>query len=79
MNSQEVLMHMRAGREYGKESTCGQKNQYHSEELANKLAAKMTAKHKGEKLLEAYPCYWCLLWHIGRAMTEEEQNTFKGQ
>lgn len=67
-------MHLKAGRAYGVEATCGKKIDYGSEESADKAAAAMTRKTGRE--LEAYPCDFCDGWHVGRAMAEEERSTF---
>jgi len=69
------MMHLAAGFAYGKDATCGTKVDYKSEPSADKAAAAMSAK--GSKTLEAYPCFWCHGWHIGRAMTTEEQERFR--
>ena len=50
----------------GKESTCGKKIDYKSRTSAEKAATKMSIKYGQEK--EAYPCIWCIGWHIGRKM-----------
>lgn len=65
-------MHLIAGAVYGRGHTChnGQKVDYKSEASAVKAAAKMKAKSNRD--LEAYPCFWCSGWHIGREMTQEE-------
>lgn len=67
-------LHLVAGRAYGREATCGKKVDYKSEESADRAAQSMM--RKGSKDLEAYPCYWCQGWHIGRAMTDEERGRF---
>ena len=72
MTSEEYEWHLAAGRIYGREATCGSKVDYGSEYRAVDVAEKMTAKHEGRKVLEAYPCAWCSGWHVGRAMTEPE-------
>lgn len=76
MERDEVAMHQRAGRAYGRSNTCrdGEKQDYKSEETATAIAVKMTAKFGKE--MEAYPCVWCEGWHIGRAMTAEEREHF---
>jgi hypothetical protein len=72
MNEETRAMHLAAGKAYGRGATCGVKVDYTNETSADKAAAAMTAKNAGTKVLEAYPCYWCCGWHIGRAMTEPE-------
>lgn len=74
MQQQELNMHLRAGQFFGELPTCGVKIDYKSEESANRSAQKMSAKNN--RKLEAYPCYWCGGWHIGRAMTEKEREIF---
>lgn len=67
-------MHLRAGRFFGELPTCGEKIDYGSEGTAAKAAEKLSARNNSEK--EAYPCYWCDGWHIGRKMTEKERRIF---
>lgn len=79
MTPEDFEMHLRAGATYGRESTCGIKIDYASEQTASKAALAMTARQKKlgyERPLEAYPCTWCSGWHIGREMTEEERIRF---
>lgn len=68
-------MHKRAALFYGRESSCGTKIKY-SEDSAVKAAESMSRKYAGTKVLEAYPCPWCERWHVGRQMTEDEQQSF---
>jgi len=77
MDDIEKALHLKAGYVYGKNATCGKKIDYQSEATAQKAAEAMTNKRKDNKQLEAYPCYWCKGWHIGRAMTEEERNALQ--
>lgn len=65
-------MHIAAGRLAGKESTCGKKIAYGSEESARKAAASMNAKPSTRSVLEEYPCAFCDRWHVGRKMSIEE-------
>ena len=52
---------------------CGKKIDYKSEESATRAALSMNAKQReGYHELEAYPCFYCNGWHIGRKMPEEE-------
>ncbi len=78
MSVEETEIHLRAGRTYGRDATCGPvekpKVNYHNEASAVKAARIMTEKHA--KDMEAYPCAWCDGWHIGRAMTQEEWAEF---
>jgi hypothetical protein len=76
MDAVIVAMHLAAGREYGREATCGTKVKYGSEETAIFVAANMTIKFN--RSMEGYPCFWCDDWHIGREMTPEECEQFMG-
>jgi hypothetical protein len=64
-------LHLIAGEKAGKEKTCGSKIKY-SEASAVKAAAKMNTKPTTRKELEAYPCFFCGQWHVGRKMSKEE-------
>jgi hypothetical protein len=77
MDEETRAMHLAAGKAYGRGATCGAKVDYTSEDTAQQAAAAMTAKRSDDKTLEAYPCYWCCGWHIGRAMTEPEMARFR--
>jgi hypothetical protein len=74
MDDAVTRMHLRAGEAYGRGPTCGNKIKYGHEETAVKAASKLTITYT--KPLEAYPCFFCQSWHIGRAMTEEERVKF---
>jgi hypothetical protein len=76
MDDSTMAMHLAAGRAYGEEATCGRKVNYKTEASADRGAAAMTAKRTDGKVLEAYPCWWCKGWHIGRAMGEDERSEF---
>lgn len=67
-------IHYRAGEAYGREATCGIKVDYRTEESAERARIAMVGK--SAKPLEAYPCFWCHGWHLGRAMTPEEWQRF---
>lgn len=67
-------LHLIAGKYYGEEKTCSNKIDYKSLETAEKAGLKMTKKTS--KNLEAYPCYFCKGWHIGRKLTQEEIEFF---
>lgn len=67
-------MHLAAGQAYGREATCGKKIDYKGEERAAQAAATLSAKF--EKDMEAYPCFFCGGWHIGRTMTPMERESF---
>jgi hypothetical protein len=70
MDPETHQMHLIAGRRYGREATCGTKINYEFEDIADKAVVAM--KNKASKPLEAYPCFWCNGWHIGRKMSEQE-------
>jgi len=74
MNENLTKAHLLAGKEYGQESTCGAKVDYKTERTATEVAAKLSLKFN--KKMEAYPCYWCQGWHIGRKMEEKELKNF---
>lgn len=74
MNAELFALHLRAGQHYGYASTCGQKNDYRSKPTAVRAAEAMS--RKTGRALEAYPCYWCSGWHIGRELTPEEITYF---
>ncbi len=76
MNETERTMHLSAGLRYGRQATCTGKIDYKSERTAEKAVEKMAAK--GAKPMEAYPCFWCDGWHIGRIMTRSEREQFSG-
>jgi hypothetical protein len=71
MDTETINLHLRAGKVSGQEHTCGVKIKY-SEKSAIKAATKMNAKETTRKELEAYPCFFCKMWHIGRKMSKEE-------
>jgi len=75
MDSNEISMHIAAGRYYGRKSACGNKIKYF-EESAIKTAIKLNTTGKARHSLEAYPCYWCSNWHVGRKMSQEERELF---
>ena len=65
-------LHKTAGLKAGEERTCGKKVRYSAEDSANRAAVEMNAKPTTRKALEAYPCPFCALWHVGRKMSLEE-------
>jgi hypothetical protein len=65
-------LHVAAGLRAGRERTCTGKIAYGGEDSASRAAAQMNRKPTTRKVLEAYPCAFCLAWHIGRAMSPEE-------
>lgn len=78
MNRTDYLMHLAAGKAYGRESTCGPpdkpKQKYNSENTSMRAAKRMSERLGRE--LEAYPCCWCHYWHIGRELTAAERDQF---
>lgn len=70
-------LHLNAGKKAGRDSACGSKINYKSEETASKSAEAMM--RKGSKALEPYPCPWCDGWHIGRKMSIEELESYVGE
>lgn len=64
-------LRLKAGEKAGRERTCGNKVKY-SEASATKAAKKMNTKPSTRKELEAYPCFFCGQWHVGRKMSKEE-------
>ncbi len=67
-------MHRKVGSIMNKIGVCGEKINYKSEESATRAAESMNKRteRRGYHKLEAYPCFYCEGWHIGREMTEEE-------
>jgi len=74
MDEKLIRVHILAGKEYGQEPTCGAKVDYKTEATATRIAEKLSSKFGKE--MEAYPCYWCNGWHIGRKLTKEELQNF---
>jgi len=60
--------HLHMGWKAGRESACGSKIDYKSEARAAQTASRLNAQGDRRSVLEAYPCYWCEGWHIGRKM-----------
>lgn len=75
MLTEEFDLHMQAGRYFGVAATCGKKVDYKTEQTAIKSAARQSVQY--EKELEAYPCFFCNGWHIGRKLTEAEREFFE--
>lgn len=69
-------LHINAGRKAGEERTCGKKVRYGGEESAGKAADSMNRKPNTRNHLEAYPCAFCGQWHVGRAMSREELESY---
>ncbi len=74
MSVAEQRMHLLAALVYGRAASCGEKVNYRHEARAVQVAADMTVRRGRE--LEAYPCYWCAGWHVGRTMTPTERGYF---
>jgi hypothetical protein len=72
-----MSLHLVAGKLAGKEKTCGKKVKY-STESAKLAAEAMNKKPTTRKELEAYPCFWCGSWHIGRKMSLDELKSYVG-
>jgi hypothetical protein len=71
MDELERRMHLKAGELFGQEPTCGKKQDFKTEETAAKVAPKLSAKFEHE--MEAYPCFFCGGWHVGRTMEDHER------
>lgn len=72
MDAETVAMHLRAGKAYGEEATCGSKVKHLSEDVASRMAASLNRRVNKTHDVEPYPCFWCQNWHVGRTMTPEE-------
>jgi hypothetical protein len=64
MEDYEYERRLAIGERAGREKTCGVKVDYRTESKAES-AAIMHSSKAGYKL-EAYPCFFCGGWHIGR-------------
>ena len=69
-------LHLEAGKAIGRDKTCGRKIDYKTEQKAIESATRMNLKPNTRNILEAYPCAFCHGWHIGRAMTKEELESY---
>ncbi|WP_310483564.1 hypothetical protein [Chamaesiphon sp. VAR_48_metabat_403] len=76
MNEDIYSLHLNAGKAIGKDKTCGSKIDYQTELTASEAAERMNSKPNTRNILEAYPCAFCQGWHIGRAMTKEELESY---
>lgn len=72
-------LRINAGKKAGRESACGKKVAYPTEERAAKAALALNAKPTTRKKLEGYPCAFCAGWHVGREMPVEEMRTYVGE
>lgn len=72
MDAAMASRHLAAGEMYGRDSTCGTKIKHDTEEAARTAADALNRKGKARHVVEAYPCFWCGSWHIGRAMEANE-------
>jgi hypothetical protein len=76
MNEGIYNLHLHAGKSIGKGKTCGSKIDYKTEEKAIEAVDRMNSKPNTRNILEAYPCAFCQGWHIGRAMTQDELESY---
>jgi hypothetical protein len=82
MDVMEIVMHHRAGMDYGEESACytgkgakrKRKVNYKTEEQAHRVA--MMMGRKVHRFMEGYPCCWCGGWHVGRRMNAAERERY---
>jgi hypothetical protein len=72
MDAHLYQLHLQAGERSGRDSACGQKVDYKSEDSAVRAADRLNARTGRRNPLEAYPCFWCSGWHVGRQMSLEE-------
>jgi len=64
-------LHLKAGRIFGEQSTCGSKRKFSCELEAQKAADAHNKWDRRKSDAEPYPCAFCKAWHIGRKMTVE--------
>lgn len=76
MEDEKVQLHLAAGEAYGREATCGTKHNHETEGHAAKATASLNRSGKAHHEVEAYPCFWCGGWHVGRKMDEAELAQF---
>jgi hypothetical protein len=76
MNEILYQLHLRVGFLLGEDKTCGNKINYTNEEKAIIAADKMNKKTSTRNILEAYPCPFCMGWHIGRKMALSELESY---
>lgn len=72
MDARTFRMHTTAAKFAGRESACGTKIRHSSELRADQVAVAMQMKYP-QKAFEAYPCPFCLYWHVGRMFTPKER------
>lgn len=68
MDKEIYEKHIEAALIAGVESACGKKVKHPTEDVANKVANSLNVakEKKGEiKRVEAYPCPFCNMWHVG--------------
>jgi hypothetical protein len=70
MEERLYQLHQEAGRVCGRETTCGKKHGYETEEEAGRAAEAHNRWEGRRHDVEPYPCYFCAMWHIGRIMPE---------
>ncbi len=76
MNDDLHNLHLEAGLAIGADKTCARKIDYQTAEKAIAAATQMNQKPTTRNTLEAYPCPFCHGWHIGRAMTRAELESY---
>jgi hypothetical protein len=62
-------LHIESSKIVGREKACGKKQAYPSEEVASERAFAYNAWKNRRHDVEAYPCYFCNMWHIGKIMS----------
>ena len=78
MNEYIKKLHLEVGRKCGKDSTCGKKQAFKTEEKAIKAADHHNNWREKKNDVEPYPCFFCEMWHIGKIMpTEVLENILK--
>lgn len=75
MNLNKWKAHLNAARYFGKESSCGGKQNHRTFSRAQKVAESATRKYGQTKV--AYPCPFCDGWHVGRKMSQAELHKWR--
>lgn len=65
---------LNAGFVLGNVRTCGTKKKFATYQKSRNIARLMSRKHRVP--LQAYPCPFCMQWHVGRKMTLDEAKTY---
>jgi hypothetical protein len=73
MNDALFNWHLRKGLEAGKDRTCGSKNAFKIEDQALKAEQYHNKWPMRNHDVEAYPCVFCGLWHIGGVMEGDDK------